>query len=42
VEMILAAAHHVFVLDLGQNAFDGAPAKLRESAQIRRLYLGEA
>jgi len=42
VEMILAAAHHVFVLDLGQNAFDGAPAKLRESAQIRRLYLGDA
>lgn len=42
VELILATAHRIFVLDLGQNAFDGTPAELRESAQIRRLYLGEA
>jgi len=41
VEMILAAAHRVFVLDLGRNAFDGAPAELRRSDRIRRLYLGE-
>ena len=42
VELILAVAQRVFVLDLGENAFDGAPAELRESAQLRRLYLGEA
>jgi ABC-type branched-subunit amino acid transport system ATPase component len=42
VELILAVAQRIFVLDLGQNAFDGAPAELRESAQLRRLYLGEA
>ena len=41
VEMILSVAHRVFVLDLGQNAFDGAPAELRETDRIRRLYLGE-
>jgi neutral amino acid transport system ATP-binding protein len=41
VELILAASHRIFVLDLGQNAFDGTPAELRESARIRRLYLGE-
>jgi ABC-type branched-subunit amino acid transport system ATPase component len=41
VEAILAAAHRVFVLDLGRNAFDGTPAELRASDRIRRLYLGE-
>ena len=41
VEAILAVARRVFVLDLGQNAFDGAPAELRASDRIRRLYLGE-
>jgi len=41
VEAILAVAHRVFVLDLGQNAFDGTPAELRGSDRIRRLYLGE-
>jgi len=42
VEMILAVAHRVFVLDLGRNAFDGTPAELRGSDRIRQLYLGEA
>ena len=42
VEMILDAAHRVYVLDLGQNAFDGTPAELRATERIRRLYLGEA
>ena len=41
VEAILAVAHRVFVLDLGQNAFDGTSAELRASDRIRRLYLGE-
>ena len=41
VEMILGVAHRVFVLDLGQNAFDGTPAELRQTDRIRRLYLGE-
>jgi ABC-type branched-subunit amino acid transport system ATPase component len=41
VEAILAVAHRVFVLDLGQNAFDGTPSELRASDSIRRLYLGE-
>jgi len=41
VEMILSVAHRVFVLDLGRNAFDGAPGELRASDRIRRLYLGE-
>ena len=41
VEAILAVAHRVFVLDLGQNAFDGTPAELRATDSIRRLYLGE-
>jgi branched-chain amino acid transport system ATP-binding protein/neutral amino acid transport system ATP-binding protein len=41
VEAILAVAHRVFVLDLGQNAFDGTPAELRETDRVRRLYLGE-
>ncbi len=41
VEAILAVAHRVFVLDLGQNAFDGTPAELRAADRIRRLYLGE-
>ena len=41
VEAILAVAARVFVLDLGQNAFDGTPAELRASDRIRRLYLGE-
>jgi ABC-type branched-subunit amino acid transport system ATPase component len=41
VEAILAVANRVFVLDLGQNAFDGTPAELRASDRIRRLYLGE-
>jgi len=42
VEMILGVAHRVFVLDLGQNAFDGEPAELRGTDRIRRLYLGES
>jgi len=41
VEAILAVAHRVFVLDLGQNAFDGTPEELRATDNIRRLYLGE-
>lgn len=41
VEAILTVAHRVFVLDLGRNAFDGAPPALRGSDRIRRLYLGE-
>jgi len=41
VEMILGVARRVYVLDLGQNAFDGSPAELRETERIRRLYLGE-
>jgi ABC-type branched-subunit amino acid transport system ATPase component len=41
IEAILAVAHHVFVLDLGRNAFDGTPSALRASDSIRRLYLGE-
>jgi branched-chain amino acid transport system ATP-binding protein len=41
VEMILSVAHRVYVLDLGQNAFDGTPAELRGTERIRRLYLGE-
>ena len=41
VEMILGVARRVYVLDLGQNAFDGAPAELRRTERIRRLYLGE-
>ena len=41
VEAILAVAHRVFVLDLGQNAFDGTPDELRATDSIRRLYLGE-
>jgi branched-chain amino acid transport system ATP-binding protein len=42
VEAILAAAHRVYVLDIGRNAFDGSAAELRGSDRIRRLYLGEA
>ncbi len=42
VEMILGVADCVYVLDLGQNAFDGTPAELRATARIRQLYLGEA
>ena len=42
VEMIMSVAHRVFVLDLGKNAFDGAPAALRQTDRIRRLYLGES
>ncbi len=42
VEMVLTVAHRIFVLDLGRNAFDGAPAELRTTDRIRRLYLGEA
>ena len=41
VEAILAAAHRVYVLDIGRNAFDGSTAELRGSDRIRRLYLGE-
>lgn len=41
VEAILAAAHRVYVLDIGRNAFDGSAAELRGSDRIRRLYLGE-
>ena len=41
VEAILAVAHRVYVLDLGQNAFDGTPTELRAADSIRRLYLGE-
>jgi ABC-type branched-subunit amino acid transport system ATPase component len=41
VEMILSVAHRLFVLDLGQNAFDGTPAELRASDRIRRLYVGD-
>jgi ABC-type branched-subunit amino acid transport system ATPase component len=41
VEAILGVAHRVFVLDLGQNAFDGTPAELRTTDRVRRLYLGE-
>ena len=41
VETILDVADRVFVLDLGQNAFDGTPAELRATDRVRRLYLGE-
>jgi ABC-type branched-subunit amino acid transport system ATPase component len=41
VRRILDAAHRVFVLDMGRNAFAGASDELRSSDRIRRLYLGE-
>jgi ABC-type branched-subunit amino acid transport system ATPase component len=41
VAAILAAAHRVYVLDIGRNAFDGSADELRGSDRIRRLYLGE-
>ena len=40
VQTILDAAARVYVLEMGRNAFDGAPAELRGSDRIRRLYLG--
>jgi ABC-type branched-subunit amino acid transport system ATPase component len=42
VAKILEAAHRVFVLDMGTNAFDGTAAELRASDRVRRLYLGDA
>ena len=40
VETILNVADRIYVLEMGQNAFDGTPAELRASDRIRRLYLG--
>jgi ABC-type branched-subunit amino acid transport system ATPase component len=41
VAKVLEAAHRVYVLDMGTNAFDGTAAELRASDRVRRLYLGE-
>jgi ABC-type branched-subunit amino acid transport system ATPase component len=38
--VILKAAHRVFVLEMGTNAFDGTPQELLADDRIRRLYLG--
>ena len=41
VRRILDAAHRIYVLDMGRNAFAGASDELRQSDRIRKLYLGE-
>jgi ABC-type branched-subunit amino acid transport system ATPase component len=41
VRRILDAAHRIYVLDMGRNAFAGASDELRRSDRIRKLYLGE-
>ncbi|MEP6697678.1 MAG: ABC transporter ATP-binding protein [Pseudonocardiales bacterium] len=38
--MALAAADHAYVLDVGRISLDGASAKLRETDEVARLYLG--
>lgn len=37
---VLAVADHVYVLESGRVAVSGTGAELRESADIRRAYLG--
>ncbi len=38
--VILDHAAHIFVLEMGANAFDGVPAALLADDRVRRLYLG--
>jgi branched-chain amino acid transport system ATP-binding protein len=38
--VILAHAAHIFVLEMGANAFDGSPAALLADDRVRRLYIG--
>jgi branched-chain amino acid transport system ATP-binding protein len=39
---VLAAADRVYVLESGRVALSGTGAELRESADVRRTYLGLA
>ncbi len=41
VQKILEVAHRIVVLETGRTAFQGTPANLKASDQIRKLYLGE-
>ena len=40
--MALTVAHHFFLLDQGQVAFDGDPGAMAEDEVIQRAYLGSA
>src|SRR5919197_363468 len=40
--MALAIAHRGYVLETGSIALSGSAAELRENAEVRRAYLGEA
>ena len=40
VRKVLEVAHFAYVLNLGNNAFEGTPSQLAESKDISRLYLG--
>jgi branched-chain amino acid transport system ATP-binding protein len=41
VKKALEVAHRVYILNLGAVAFSGTPQEIRESDNLKRLYLGE-
>jgi ABC-type branched-subunit amino acid transport system ATPase component len=42
MDLVLDVADHVHVLDFGRHIFAGSPAEVRDSAEVRAAYLGEA
>jgi ABC-type branched-subunit amino acid transport system ATPase component len=42
MDLVMDVCQHLFVLDFGRLIFDGSPAEVRASAEVRRAYLGQA
>jgi len=40
MELVMALADHVYVLDFGRIIFDGSPAEVRASPIVQQVYLG--
>jgi ABC-type branched-subunit amino acid transport system ATPase component/branched-subunit amino acid ABC-type transport system permease component len=42
LSVVLGICDHVYVMDFGRVIFEGPPAELRESDEVRRAYMGSA
>jgi branched-chain amino acid transport system ATP-binding protein len=41
MDLVMGICERIYVLDFGIGVFEGTPLEVRESAIVRRAYLGE-
>jgi ABC-type branched-subunit amino acid transport system ATPase component len=42
MSLVMEVCDHIYVLDFGEQLFDGPPDEVRDSAEVRAAYLGTA